>query len=234
MSGAEKPREESPGGPHTSNERAALRHLKDAEFWDGQALSDHRYSEGRWGVIGDGSDTDEVTDGIVNLLGEWVGDNSGVLEIGCGPGRLLLALAERWPQAFFTGLDISRRMLSLAGDHIDGAGLANVALQQLHDDGFCEFEWRSDAYDLVYAVELFQHLRSGEVSKYMRQAAASLKPTGRFIAQHVVTDRPELAPHNYPRTEAHLNALYEGAGLVVDGTARLYHPSWLWVIARRP
>lgn len=38
-----------------------------------------------------------------------------MLEVGCGTGRNLIAAAQRWRQARFTGLDISAAMLETAG-----------------------------------------------------------------------------------------------------------------------
>jgi len=42
------------------------------------------------------------------------GPGCSVLEVGCGTGRNLIAAAERWPEAQFTGLDISASMLKTA------------------------------------------------------------------------------------------------------------------------
>lgn len=42
------------------------------------------------------------------------GEPGRILEIGCGTGRNLVALAERFPQACLTGLDLSADMLDVA------------------------------------------------------------------------------------------------------------------------
>lgn len=42
------------------------------------------------------------------------GPGMSVLEVGCGTGRNLIAAARRWPQARFSGLDISSAMLETA------------------------------------------------------------------------------------------------------------------------
>jgi S-adenosylmethionine-diacylgycerolhomoserine-N-methlytransferase len=41
-----------------------------------------------------------------------------LLEVGCGTGRNLILLARQWPEAIFTGLDISSEMLSYASDQV--------------------------------------------------------------------------------------------------------------------
>lgn len=54
-----------------------------------------------------------------------------VLEIGCGTGRNLIKIAQRYPQARCYGLDVSEEMLRTAREQIAKAGLADrVTLAQ--------------------------------------------------------------------------------------------------------
>ena len=54
-----------------------------------------------------------------------------VLEIGCGTGRNLIAVARRYPKARLYGLDISEAMLATARAKIDAAGLTSqIGLRQ--------------------------------------------------------------------------------------------------------
>lgn len=54
-----------------------------------------------------------------------------ILEIGCGTGRNLVALAERYPSSRLYGLDVSAEMLVSASKAVAGAGLAGrVVLKQ--------------------------------------------------------------------------------------------------------
>ncbi len=54
-----------------------------------------------------------------------------VLEIGCGTGRNLIAVARRYPSARLFGLDISEAMLSTARAKIAAAGLVDrIAVKQ--------------------------------------------------------------------------------------------------------
>jgi S-adenosylmethionine-diacylgycerolhomoserine-N-methlytransferase len=48
-----------------------------------------------------------------------------VLEMGCGTGRNLIALARRYPKADLYGFDISAEMLKTAGANVARAGLAD-------------------------------------------------------------------------------------------------------------
>ena len=59
------------------------------------------------------------------------GPGCSVLEVGCGTGRNLIAAAHRWPEAQFTGLDISAAMLKTACLSITRSRLSSrIALVQ--------------------------------------------------------------------------------------------------------
>ena len=53
--------------------------------------------------------------------------NARVLEIGCCSGHNLLPLAQRWPESFFTGIDLSARSIEKAQDRAITSGIRNVA-----------------------------------------------------------------------------------------------------------
>ena len=60
-----------------------------------------------------------------------------VLEVGCGTGRNLIAVAKRYPSARLSGLDISEEMLRTARARIAAAGLANrIVLKQADATNF--------------------------------------------------------------------------------------------------
>lgn len=53
-----------------------------------------------------------------------------VLELGCAAGGNIIPLAARFPQASFTGIDLSRRHIDDGGKRIAALALTNVRLQQ--------------------------------------------------------------------------------------------------------
>ncbi len=59
--------------------------------------------------------------------------NGSVLEIGCGTGRNLVKVAERYPTARLFGMDISREMLAAAGQAVAAAGIAERCRLALSD-----------------------------------------------------------------------------------------------------
>ncbi len=59
-----------------------------------------------------------------DLIARLGADKPGlVVDMGCGPGNLTVALAERWPSASVVGVDSSAEMIAAAGGH-DSPGLS--------------------------------------------------------------------------------------------------------------
>lgn len=69
-----------------------------------------------------------------------IGDNENILEIGCGTGRNLAILAEKYPRTRFFGLDASQAMLETARKKIESKNLANSTLKNALADDFSHLE----------------------------------------------------------------------------------------------
>jgi len=100
------------------------------------------------------------------------------LEIGCGPGRLLLPMSRHFRQLH--GVDVSNEMIHLAEELLKGT--TNVAV---HTNSGADLRQFADNYfDFVYSYAVFQHIPSKDVVlNYMREAHRVLKPGGIFKAQ---------------------------------------------------
>jgi len=109
----------------------------------------------------------QITDGIP------VGTDWRCLEIGCGVGRLMRAMAPR--VACVIGVDLSQRMLDFARDYL--AGVPNV---ELHLNDGRSLDMVPDAsIDFVYSHLAFQHITLYEVvDAYLADIARVLKPGG--------------------------------------------------------
>ena len=107
-------------------------------------------------------------------------DGEQVLEIGCGTGRNLIALARRFPAANFYGLDASGEMLKTARAKIEAANLKNITLQTALADDFQSdntFDL-TDSFDRIffsYAVSIIPNWKES-----IENALANLKPGGRL------------------------------------------------------
>ena len=116
-----------------------------------------------------------ATDVIKGL--EWdlkrVRGRDAALEIGCGPGRLMLPMARHFTEIH--GVDVSDEMVRLAGEHLRNTPNAHAHLSSGSDLA----EFPDDKFDFVYSFAVFQHIPSREVVfNYLREARRVLKPGG--------------------------------------------------------
>ena len=121
-----------------------------------------------------------ATGEVVNALSAWglLGPERAVLEIGCGIGRLLAALAPAVDLA--VGIDISRAMIVAAERRC--AGLSNVHVLQSSGRDLSAF--RDASFDLVLAADSFPYLvqSAGDLAeRHVRDAARALKSAGHLV-----------------------------------------------------
>ena len=95
------------------------------------------------------------------------------LEIGCGPGRLMLPLTRHFRR--IDGVDISDEMIRLARERL--RGIPNAFPH--HNSGQDLALFPDESFDFVYSYAVFQHIPSAEVIwNYLREARRVLKPGG--------------------------------------------------------
>jgi SAM-dependent methyltransferase len=99
-----------------------------------------------------------------------------VLELGCGPGRDAIALADG---RRYTGVDVSTRMLALARERVpSGTFLA-------HD--LTTLELPAASFDAVVALYVFGHVPAAEHTSTYRRVASWLRPGAVFGASFPLT-----------------------------------------------
>ena len=88
------------------------------------------------------------TDGI--LLGAWaeLGSPKSILDIGAGSGLIALMLAQRFPQATITAIEIAKESAKQARQNFE-ASLWSKRIELVHGDA-CDFQ-PADAFDLIVA-----------------------------------------------------------------------------------
>jgi predicted TPR repeat methyltransferase len=141
-----------------------------------------------------------ATGEIVHRMREWglLGRQKTALEIGCGNGRFLAALAG--DLGHVTGVDISAAMIAGARERC--AHLRNVEAH--HTEGR-DLRFCADAsMDLILAADSFAYIvRCGPelVMGHFREAARVLRPEGRFLILNysyrgdLDQDRAEIIDH---------------------------------------
>jgi SAM-dependent methyltransferase len=96
-----------------------------------------------------------------------------VLEIGCGPGRLMLPLSERFGRVI--GFDVSGGMVELARENL--AGVLNAEARRNSGSDFPEVD--NESIDFCYSYAVFQHIPDKEVVwNYLRETVRVLKVGG--------------------------------------------------------
>ena len=95
------------------------------------------------------------------------------LEIGCGPGRLMLPLSEVFGR--IAGVDVSGEMIALARENLAAATNATA----LQNTGADLSEFATESIDFCYSYAVFQHIPEKEVVwSYLRDACRVLKKGG--------------------------------------------------------
>ncbi len=100
------------------------------------------------------------------------------LEIGCGPGRLMLPMSRHFSEIH--GVDVSEEMVALARERL--AAVPNAHLQVGSGGDLAPFP--DDSFDYVYSYTVFQHIPSREVVlNYLRESRRVLRPGGILCCQ---------------------------------------------------
>jgi methionine biosynthesis protein MetW len=104
-------------------------------------------------------------------LKEAIGTGACVVDLGCGSGHLLSALAERFDQRI--GLDVSRtRLNTLADGNTDGWEFREADLNSL-------FPLADASADAVIANQVIEHIL--DPVKFSREIHRILRPGGRCV-----------------------------------------------------
>jgi SAM-dependent methyltransferase len=108
---------------------------------------------------------------------------SRALEIGCGPGRLLLPLKDHFDEIW--GVDISEEMIRLAEERLRSVPNVHVLVNSGSDLAL----FADNSFSFVYSYIVFQHIPSKEiVLNYLLEIKRVLMPGG--IARFQVRGAP--------------------------------------------
>lgn len=131
------------------------------------------------------------------LFGRLGGDPRGgtAIEVGCGPGRMTGALAERFDRV--VALDVSPEMVARAREAVRAANVEVRTISGERLDGVAD-----GSADVLVCYLVLQHLPSrGGVLAYLREFGRVLAPAGEAFVQLPVYD-PGLAPRVWRRVRS--------------------------------
>lgn len=112
-------------------------------------------------------------DGVVDKLTA----GARVLDIGCGAGEAMAAIAEAFPASQVDGVDLSEHAVALAGERLADIPNANAR------HGRAEDVTESGAYDLVLTLDVLHDMtRPGDAVDAVGQA---LRPDGTWLVKEI-------------------------------------------------
>ena len=113
------------------------------------------------------------------LRGRFSAPETGrALDIGCGPGQIVVKLARRWPGWHFTGVDRSANMVrrALAAQRTSGDLAARVSFQVA--DG-SDLPFADAAFDLVLCNSVLHHVE--KPARLLAEIARVAAPGGAIL-----------------------------------------------------
>ncbi len=121
---------------------------------------------------------------VVSRLPSYRGrDDLAVLDIGCGEGGALLALAAALPRGRIVGLDVEPRSVEVAARRIREAGLEGRVRAQLADARDLALQ---SEFDLVTMIQVLHELDPAIRPEVLRRAHDALRPGGILL----IVDEP--------------------------------------------
>lgn len=150
---------------------------------------------------------------ITSLLGRDLLPPGGLVDLGCGVGRLTGRIADSTGRDVH-GIDPAPGMIRLAKEH-------NPHPLVTYDSSF-------DVQPMAggFSMLVFQHLPASAVSTYLAWVAKCLLPDGRFVVQFVPGDYH--VDHDHRHEEEWMHAMAGRVGLLSITTPDPRHPEWLW------
>ncbi len=128
-----------------------------------------------------------------------------ILEIGCGAGAGLIALAHTFPQCTVTGLDSDPTSIALSRERIDAAGLSeHVHAEEMRGEDLTS----EDAFDFIY-VQISLH-EMDDARIVLANARRALKEGGTLLITEIRgPERIEDCTGAYNAVLAHIDLFYE-------------------------
>jgi SAM-dependent methyltransferase len=117
-----------------------------------------------------------------------------VLDVGCGRGRALMLLAERFPRSRFRGVEISREAVAWARAEAEARGLDNLELE-LADAAELGEDHRG-RYALITAFDAIHDQR--DPAGVLAAIAAALAPGGVYLMQDIATSSHHHGDLDHP------------------------------------
>ena len=171
---------------------------------------------------------------LSHLVGHLRGATQ-IMEIGCGPARLLVPLSRLLERARIVGIDPSPSMVRAARARIAAVGTSTAWVMQCNGrdipmDHLIEIDAPIDG---AYSVLAFQHMPHAVQQGYLRQLVSRLAASSPIVIQFA--SGLDCVPGSYQVTFDALATWCLQAGLVDVRIERdTIYPTHLWLYAATP
>lgn len=119
----------------------------------------------------------EGTGGLFSERANLFGIND-ILDIGCGPGEWVLAVAAAYPDIQVTGIDVSKTVLDEAASHAKTRGYENAHFRTM--DATLPLDFDNASFDLVNARTIVGFMNPGLWPQLLAEIRRILRPGGVF------------------------------------------------------
>ncbi len=119
----------------------------------------------------------EGTGGLLSERANLFGIND-ILDIGCGPGDWVLAVAAAYPDIQVTGIDVSKTVLDEAASHAKTRGYENAHFRVM--DATLPLDFDNGSFDLVNARTIVGFMNPGLWPQLLGEIRRVLRPGGVF------------------------------------------------------
>ena len=121
------------------------------------------------------------------LSSRGLSSDSVILDVGCGPLSLGVALIPKLVNGWYYGLDINSETLMAGRKVLSDHGIKSERYSLICSDNFCT-ESVDKSVDIAFSNSLFSHLSLNSILKCLIQVRASIKETGVYYSTFFLSE----------------------------------------------
>ncbi len=134
-------------------------------------------------------------------------ERGAVLDFGCGVGRQLVHLTQRFPKCAYAACDVDQRAVGFVSEHYPQV--------DAYVNGFSPpLRYSDGGFDLVYSVSIFSHLDVADIPAWLNELARVTKPGGLLCLTTEGRCALPLLARPLGATEAELSRRLEEDGVI--------------------
>lgn len=115
-----------------------------------------------------------------------------VMDLGCGYGEYAFMMADGLPHATVTALDLNQKSVQDIKNIAERNKIQNI---ETHIGPIESLENRDAYYDLIYTVDVFEHIKEEEMP--FAQAYLKLRPGGHLLVKIPSKEQLTILPENW-------------------------------------